>query len=633
MEDKFIILEKARALNSGKYWEKVIDLLSNKVLKHYNDEDLYIEKVKAFWELREIDECEKIITKVLLLNSSSFIAYLYYGHIYRQRKDYNLAEKHYKKSLDLNPTYSQAFNGLGNVAKIKGKNILAEEYFKKAILYNLNYAAPYYNLGRLYSSQQKYSLAEKELKKTIELKPDFSSAYISLGNVYVKKNNFSLAIEAYKKAVELNPNSSIAYLNFGLLYLQKKEYVLSEKLLMKSKEIDDRSSSVYNALGVLFYEQKEYKTADDYLKKALEIDPEYNSAYYNLGKLHSDLDNINEAKIFFETFLLYTKVDKKDYFYRSALSRIDELIKKIENSSYNKISKIINQIKELVLFNGECISHYTSISSVQFLLLNESPFRLSEGTFLNDTSEGEELFKFLGLSNSSTNTNYFEIFTKRPFIGSFVDADKNNDLTLWRMYGKEGLEEAKGCSITLNIKEFKAEIKNKINNNEDVKAFVNKDVEFYKVIYRKGENFCFSGSTTKSNELLAKLMINLKTEYSKFFKKKNRHKNEELEIIELLNEIAYLFKSIEYQYENEIRLVINESVGFDKKIDFKVDNFIPSLYPNRVYIELISIAPLLKTITIGPKVDKAEEWASTFHYFLANKGFKPEIHISKLPFK
>ncbi|MFP3670103.1 hypothetical protein SB717_33985, partial [Priestia sp. SIMBA_032] len=125
-------------------------------------------------------------------------------------------------------------------------------------------------------------------------------------------------------------------------------------------------------------------------------------------------------------------------------SKIEEINRKIENSSYKKISKIINQIKELLLFKGECISHYTSITTVQFLLLKESPFRLSEGTFLNDTSEGEELFKFLEVSNGNVKKDHSEIFAKRPFIGSFVDADKNNDLTLWRMYGKEGLEEAKG---------------------------------------------------------------------------------------------------------------------------------------------------------------------------------------------
>lgn len=350
-----------------------------------------------------------------------------------------------------------------------------------------------------------------------------------------------------------------------------------------------------------------------------------------MGLLYYDSDNIIEAKKIFEEYLFCTQ-NKESFIYKNALSKIEEISKKIENSSYKKISKIINQIKELLLFNGECISHYTSITTVQFLLLKESPFRLSEGTFLNDTSEGEELFKFLEVSNGNVKKNHSEIFAKRPFIGSFVDADKNNDLTLWRMYGKEGLEEAKGCSITLNIKEFKTEIKNKINKTEGVNALGNRDIEFYRVVYRNGEEFCFSGATSKINDSLTNLMNNLKLELNRFYKKAN-HKNDELEIVELLNEIAYLFKSVEYQYENEIRLVINEAVGFDKKIDFNESNFIPSYNPIKVYIELVPIAPLLKTITIGPKVDKAEEWGSTFHYFLSNKELKTEIHISKLPFK
>lgn len=65
--------------------------------------------------------------------------------------------------------------------------------------------------------------------------------------------------------------------------------------------------------------------------------------------------------------------------------------------------------------------------------------------FLNDTSEGTILFDYLDFDTSTHNNcgPNASIFSKKPFIGSFVNQTKNNDLTLWRMYGKENLEEAK----------------------------------------------------------------------------------------------------------------------------------------------------------------------------------------------
>lgn len=93
----------------------------------------------------------------------------------------------------------------------------------------------------------------------------------------------------------------------------------------------------------------------------------------------------------------------------------------------------------------------------------------------------------------------------------------------------------------------------------------------------------------------------------------------------MLNDIAYLFKSAEYQYEHELRLVVN-GTGLTKIVN--VDNV-----PIKVYIELFQINPLLRKITFGPKVNHADEWASIFYYTLDKQGINPEIFISRLPFK
>lgn len=633
MEDVNIILERARALNTDKKWDEVVRFLPESVLKTYKNSDLYAEKAQALWFLKKFVECKNTAEKSLAISSNAK-AFNYLGNVSFEERNYPLAIGAYCNAIELDKNFQASYYGLGVVFRRKRKFDVAKDYFEKAILINPLNPIPYNGLGNLLNDLNNFSLAEENFKKSLEIDPNFSLAYNGLGVSAAGKQDFNFAIECYNKAIKIDQSNPSPYYNMALLYVRLKKFDEAKDYFNKALKIKKDYASALNGLGSVFKKTGEETKAEEFYKKAIQAEKLFDIPYYNLGLLYNEKDKLNEAKKYFELYVNYSD-DVESFIYKNALSKIDEINKKIENSSYKKISEIIEKIKLLVKFEEECITHYTSITTAQFLILKNSLFRLSEGTFLNDTSEGEELFKFLELSVTDTkiNNQQSEIFTKRPFIGSFVDAAKNNDLTLWRMYGKEGLEEAKGCSLTINIKEFKEEIKSLLSTNGEANLSNNLDVEFYKVIYRRDEEFCFSGSTFDSNKLLAELMAELKAEYTKFLKKKTKGKNEELEIVELLNEIAYLFKSIEYQYENEIRLVINEAVGFDKKIDFKEENFTPSMYPSRVYIELIPITPLLKTITIGPKVEKGEEWASTFHYFLSNKGFKPEIHISKLPFK
>lgn len=86
---------------------------------------------------------------------------------------------------------------------------------------------------------------------------------------------------------------------------------------------------------------------------------------------------------------------------------------------------------------------------------------------------------------------------------------------------------------------------------------------------------------------------------------------------------------MEYQYEHEVRQII-KGIGFDKIVD-------QSVTPPKVYIELVPIIPAIKKITLGPKVERPDEWASALYYTLdkdlPDKKDKAEILISHLPYK
>jgi hypothetical protein len=260
------------------------------------------------------------------------------------------------------------------------------------------------------------------------------------------------------------------------------------------------------------------------------------------------------------------------------------------------------------------------LSTLKSLILDNSKFRISEGNFINDPSEGKEFFDFLEykLYASHKDSSLLEIFSPKPFIGSFVTKDKHNDLNMWRFYGKEGGVEAKGCAITLYAQKFIEEINNSLPKGVEDYVKYESDINFYRVAYLDTGTTNFNIPSSDKSEELNKLMEELKEKVNSYKEDDNKTSLEKY-----LNSIAFLFKSDAYKNENEVRLVV-KGLEFTKEYN-------KELTPPKVYIELEPIKKIVEQITLGPKVDKVNEWASAFHYSYDIDA--PKIIISHIPYR
>jgi len=473
-------------------------------------------------------------------------------------------------------------------------------------------------------------LTDEVLKKLLEKEKDKAAElYIWRGNTWYNKKDYDNAIIDYNKAININPNYELAFYNRGSAWVAKKEYDKAiadyTKIIKPNSKYAD---TYYTDRGNVWKAQQKYDKAITDYTKAIKRNPYFANAYYNRGlaKKEKNVDP-EEIKQDFEKYLKLI-TDESDIWAKYAKYYIEELNEKIEDPELWSIKQSVNDIKDKLLIKEECV-HYTSLSKLKKLILEDSKFRISEGNFMNDPSEGEVFFNFLEdkFDTSRKDGSSVETFSPKPFIGSFVTEDKYNDLNMWRFYGKEAGIEAKGCAITLRTQEFIEDIKDFLANEKKEARLDNEsDIHFYRVVYlvhHESTKFYIPNLNPKKSKELKDLMSELK-EKVKIYKSKDKTS---LEVC--LNDIAFLFKSDAYKNENEVRLVV-KGIEFEKKY-CEENKEEKSVNPPRVYIELESIKKRVKQIILGPKVDKVNEWASAFHYSYEEN--PPAIIISHLPYK
>jgi tetratricopeptide (TPR) repeat protein len=609
------------------------------------DEYAYVKIGKVYHDKKEYDSAIGWYQKAIELDPRDEYAYVKIGKVYHDKKEYDSAIGWYQKAIELDPRDEYAYAKLGDVYYDKKEYYAAIQWYQKSIEVNPEYEYAYTSLGDVYHDKKEYEAAIGWYQKSIEVNPEYKYAYTSLGDLYQDRKEYDAAILWYQKAIEVNPEYEYAYTRLGDVYHVKKEYEAAIGWYQKAIEVNPGYEYAYTSLGSTYKNKGEYKEAIEWYQKAIEANPKLDSAYYDRALVYEAMGENEKAITDYNLYINLTS-DKEDYFTKRAQERVAELKKAINNVQYSGIADLVDKIKRLLLFEDGCITHYTGLSTAKALVLGTksgqdldlkpSPFRLSEGAFLNDTSEGRELFAYLHFQAKARKSHDMEAlsFATKPFIGSFVAETKHDDLTLWRMYGKEEKEEAKGCAITLHQRLLIEAIYSKLNPKEQAasntqtsnKPQTGNDFSFYRVAYKSYDGqFVLPGASNEKAQQLNDYMLELAAKVKGADDNPQTADQVRQDIVNRLNDIAYLFKTIEYQHEQEIRLVL-DGVGFEKQLNINAT-------PPRVYIELVNIRPLIQKITIGPKVERGDEWAAAFYYSLDKDNLRPEICISHLPYK
>ncbi len=452
--------------------------------------------------------------------------------------------------------------------------------------------------------------------------------------------------------------------NYTFKDINEKEY---KEILSSLKELDEKHD--YQEIGLWYAESLfgfslKQKNKGDYeetlsLLKELNKKYDYNEiTYLYLKKLivsnkkSEEIEKILEYNINNEDILnkfLEIALNEEDF--ELLLQMLKKFRKKIITKKYHffkylttdeiqdekkqiilKIFKEIQTIMKILSVKKEDfeklekIGHYTNIEVIPYVIIKKitdeySPddtkgrLLLSNANYMNDPSEGKILLEYLNTMDSSFSSLFYrnEFEVSSVYLSSFTTAIDN--LPMWSQYGNNG----KGCCIVFNKNYFDKpkevhDITDNLKENESVRQ---DECVLYRICYIDDKNNKYKFQ--KEDEDIKKSLENI---YGNF--KIINDENVEKIVMVYLEQIRYLFKSSDYKYEKEYRILKNVPINSKKIIVKKDIKPIPKLYVN-----IESKFNQISEVILGPKVDFPDYISPYIKYC----DEKIEIRKSKVKFR
>jgi len=195
------------------------------------------------------------------------------------------------------------------------------------------------SLGNIYLDLQQYNRCEEYFNRALYMaKFEQDSAiiaetYNNLGNIYLATGEHDKAIQYFRKALEINSrkvnNRGIGYsfYNLGISIYRSGLYDSALICLQKSLEYSRKYSElelqakVSSDIGRLYADIGKNNLAIEHLKEGLivaekiDADPILENCYYNLAKYYEDINDQQNALVYFKLYMLH-----KDEIYKNQLA-------------------------------------------------------------------------------------------------------------------------------------------------------------------------------------------------------------------------------------------------------------------------------------------------------------------------
>ena len=470
--------------------------------------------------------------------------------------------------------------------------------------YDKDCGESYIGSYRIYEAEieeQKDINGIKSIFKLTEADFDMNQKYSLACNLEFYRNLYELCSENYDEFLAIHNDLTLNDLPEGIkenegvkFALLRNDGVTNSEDIIKFNEALKKLDSNLNVGNYLssdkiteyFLTLLEEERIED-LKKEIEDLVEKSNFNYNLLKklIEHCIENSSKDthQVYYNTLLSLVK--KKNY------EQLKSELETIDKDELKEISDNVNIIKDKLKYRveGEDFIHYTSLNTLKFLLYkiddkdNYPRLRLSNARQMNDPNEGYTFLNLIGIKKEELPQTDYD--TSPFFFASMTQTGNgqnlDDSLPMWKQYG----DDAKGINLTYH--------------SDYIQKLIDDGIEIYKV--------CYNPAKDSLDEVI-------KSIESAFNEIKNYGDDKEKEAIflsalNLIDDIRYLFKDVDYSYENEYRIIKSyegkEDVIFSSESS---NSIIPGLY---AYIDK---ELKYSKIKLGPKCDDIDFVAPYIKY-------------------
>jgi tetratricopeptide (TPR) repeat protein len=684
--------QQVKLLFDKQAFSEIDQLLTDKILDIHKDAELYSWKARALYKTSNNDQAMFYAQKAIDRDPKYWMGYLARGAVWSNKRETDKAIEDYTIAIGIKPDYPDVYNNRGTAWSDKGENDKAIEDYTKAIELKPDYVNAYNNRGSAWSDKGENDKAIEDYTRAIAIKPDYADAYYNRGLSWSDKGENDKAIEDYTKAITIDPKHTDSYINRGIAWSDKGQNDVAIEDYNTAIAIDPTYADAYNNRGITWSDKGENDKAIEDYNAAIAIDPIHADAYnnrgtalYNKGENDKAIDDYNTAisirPYYPDAYYNRALCLKRRGDFRLALNEFERLKKmnhrlndvqwqisdikgRLSVIINEEIEKDIEKIKNIVDIirqksvvdkNVTDVVHYSKLSVADIIASSpDSHLHYSNVIYMNDPQEGKTFIEFL---DDPEITNWFEKSSYKNestiFLGSFlpviktttVDGDAEDQLLLWRTYGKdEAGMDAGGCNFVIDASFFNPgstrveiplppafeEIKDAIEQGKKLSGDTKN--KLLKVQYIRKNQIIDDPDNTIN------LLVNYLKEEIKKLIKKNEHEKDNIDaklytdtkIFEALTELCHLFKSADYSFEKEVRIIRTEPRNSENILYYKKPDGEDPSPPKHFYIKSDKrILPYIRKIYLGPRVKNPSHWSLHFDYSLRKSARKEENDIAE----
>ena len=552
-------------LKVKKYLNIVSLLYDNISPQHPNYENYLLSVGIAYYNLQNIKEAKKYLSKILENENAKF----YLALIYIQEKNFSLAEK-YLKELKKTKDLKLKSNSVFYLAKIQENINISNEILLNFIQENkknIHLASIYYLLALNHFTLKNYDsvLVYLENSKNYPLSEDLKEnlLFLKAENDFYKDNlisGYSNYIKIYPKGnyskqaffkigsyyYNLNQNDS-AIIYFDKSKLPKSKFFIAEaysnaKNYDKAKKMYELSiSNGINKNTANLRISQIYFEKNDYVNSLNNLEKISADSSVNYEKKMLQANNYFALKDYSKAILFYSEAQEATSFPKEIIKTKKALAKAYYNlKNYDKSKEIYEEILSLEENDSEYILELAKIS------FTKGEFQKSIDYFSkylqdNKNSQIKDNINF-SIANCYYNLKEYEKAAK-----DYIELLKNSP-----NYFKQSLDAFLWCSLLDENIAFDKSLESLIENNKD------KEVEFLKrkIIYNKNKG--------KDNTLVYEKILTLQADketllaYANLLVEKKEYNKAEKYLIEYNyqdNELNFLHAKIKLAQKDTLKAI------------------------------------------------------------------------------